>query len=89
MPGTTFSRPKEAPDCGLDARPGTDGQFAEQLSIETRVHSETLRDRQHDLPVRDGATDVFGHVDGGQQGTLLVTGWGRATLFAGVGDKHL
>ena len=39
--------------------------------------------------MRDGETDLFGHMDGGQQGPLLVTGRAGAALFTRVGYKHL
>jgi hypothetical protein len=41
------------------------------------------------LPVRHGKTDLFGHVDGGQQGAFLVAGGARTTLLAGEGHEHL
>jgi hypothetical protein len=36
-----------------------------------------------------GQTDLFGDVDGGQQGAFLVAGWASAALFAGISHKHL
>ena len=58
---------EHAPDFGLDARPGAGAEFAQKLSIEAGVQSQTLGDGQHDLPVRDGKTDLFGHVHGGHE----------------------
>jgi hypothetical protein len=45
-------------------------------------------DGQNDLSVRDGSTDLFGHVQGGQQGAFLVAGWARTSLLARIGDEH-
>jgi hypothetical protein len=39
--------------------------------------------------MRDGRTDLFGNVDGGQQRPFLVAGWARTALLAGEGDEHL
>ena len=39
--------------------------------------------------MRDGRTDLFGHVQGGQQGAFLVAGGARAALLAGIGHEHL
>ena len=71
MPGTTSRATKQALDFGLDARPDARAKLAQELPIETGVQSQTLGDRQNHLPVRDGTTDVFGHVEGGQQGPSL------------------
>ena len=53
------------------------------------MQPEAFGDGQHDLPVGDGSTDVFGHVDGGQQGAFLVAGGAGAALLAGKGHEHL
>jgi hypothetical protein len=37
----------------------------------------------------DGGTHIFGHVDRGQQGPLLVAGRARAALLTGKGHEHL
>jgi hypothetical protein len=39
--------------------------------------------------VRDRKTDLFGHVQGGQQDAFLVAGGTRAALLAGKGHEHL
>ena len=80
---------EQASDFGLEARPGAAAELAQQLAIETRMQPQAFGDGQHDLPVRDGSTDVFGHVDRGEQCPLLVAGGTRATLLAGKGDEHL
>jgi len=84
-----WSATEQANHLGLEARPGTGRELAQQLAIEPGVQSQTPGDGQHDLPMRDGKTDFFGNVDRGQQGPLLVAGWARTTLLAGEGDKHL
>jgi hypothetical protein len=80
---------EQAADLGLDARGGAGGQLAQQRSVEAGVQSQPFGDRQHDLTVSDGKTDVFGRVNGDEQRTLLVAGWADATLLAGKGHKHL
>ena len=72
---------------GLEARPGTSREFAQQLAVEPSVQPKTLGDGQDDLPMRDWKTDFFGNVDRGQQRPLLVAGWAGTTLLAGEGDK--
>jgi NAD(P)-dependent dehydrogenase (short-subunit alcohol dehydrogenase family) len=57
--------------------------------IEAGVPPQPFGDGQHDLPVRDGSTHVFGHVDRGQQGAFLVAGRAGAALLAGEGHEHL
>ena len=54
---------EQAADFGLEARPGAGSKLAQQLAVEAGVQPETFGDGQHDLPVRDGSTHVFGHVD--------------------------
>ena len=80
---------EQASDFGLDARPGARAELAQQLAIEAGVQPQALGDGQHDLPVGDGSADLFGHVDGGQQGAFLVAGGAGAALLAGKGDEHL
>ena len=80
---------EQASDFGLEARPGARAELAQQLAIEAGVQPQTFGDGQHDLPVRDGSTDLFGHVDGGQQGAFLVAGGAGAALLAGKGHEHL
>jgi len=41
------------------------------------------------LSVRDGKTDLFGHVGGGRQNAFLVARRADATLLAGKGHEHL
>ena len=89
MPGTHVVAAEQASDFGLDARPGAGAELAQQLAVEAGVQPQTFGDGQHDLPVGDGKTDLFGHVDGGQQGAFLVAGGAGAALLAGKGDEHL
>ncbi len=53
-------------DFRLDAGPGTVRQFAQQATVEASVESQTLGNRQHNLPVRDRGANFFGHVQCGQ-----------------------
>ena len=46
----------------LEARPGTGREFTQQLAIEARVNSQTLGDRQDDLPMGDRRADFLGNV---------------------------
>ena len=92
MPGTVaerWSATEQANHLGLEARPRTSRELAQQLAVEPGVQSQTPGDGQDDLPMGDGKTDFFGNVHRGQQGPLLVAGWARTTLLAGEGDKHL
>ena len=75
MLGTTSSRREQALDFGLDAGPGARAELAQQLAIEAGVRWQTLGQGQHHLPVRHGKTDLFGHVEGGQQGAFLMAGY--------------
>ena len=78
---------QHAPDFGLDARPGAGGKFAQQLSVETCMHSQTFGNGKNHLSVRNGQTNIFGDVDGGQQSPLLVAGGTGAPLLAGIGNE--
>jgi hypothetical protein len=80
---------EQAADFGLEARPGARAKLTQQLAIEAGVQAQAFGDGQHDLPVRDGGTHIFGHVDRGQQGPLLVAGRAGAALLAGEGHEHL
>ena len=80
---------KRAADFIPHASPRAGGELAQQLAVEAGVQPQTLRDGQNHLPVRDGKTDLFGHVHRGQQRPLLVAGRARRTLLAGKGDEHL
>ena len=62
-----WSAPEQANCFGLDARPRTSSEFAQQLAVEPSVQPKTLGDGQDDLPMRDGKTDFFSNVDGGQE----------------------
>jgi hypothetical protein len=73
----------------LETRPRTRTEFAQQQPIEAGVNSQTLGNDQHDLPMGDGRTHVFGHVRRGQQRPFLVAGGTGAALLAGEGDEHL
>ena len=64
-------------------------ELAQQLAIEAGVQPQAFGDGQDDLPVGDGKADVFGHVQGGQQGAFLVAGGTGAALLAGKGHEHL
>ena len=68
---------------------GAGGELAQQIAIEAAVQPQAFGDRQDDLPVGDGKTDVLGHVDAGEQCPLLVAGGAGAALFAGEGHEHL
>ena len=56
-----------APDFFLDAGPGAVSEFSHQVVVEASVESQTLGNRQHNLPVRDRSTDFFGDMQCGQQ----------------------
>lgn len=56
---------EQALDFGREARPDTNAEFSQQLPVKTGVQSQTLRDGENHLPVRDGKTDLFGHVEDG------------------------
>ncbi len=79
--GCHILAPEQANRFGLEARPGTSREFAQQLAAGhpvirvAGVQPKTLGDGQDDLPMRDGKTDFFGNVDRGQQRPLLVAGW--------------
>ncbi len=62
-------------------------ELAQQLPIEAGVQSQTLGDGQNDLPMRDGKTDFFGNVEGGQQSPFQMAGRARTTLSAGDGTS--
>ena len=55
-----------APDFFLDAGPGAVREFSQQAAVEASVESQTLGNRQHNLPVRDRGANFFGHVQCGQ-----------------------
>ena len=57
---------QKPPDFCLDAGPGAEKEFSQQAAVETSVASQTLGNRQHDLPVRDRGANFFGHVHCGQ-----------------------
>ena len=80
---------EQAVDFGLDASPDARGELPQQLAIKASMHSQTLGQGQHNLAVRHGKADLFGHVQGGQQGAFLVAGGTRAALLAGKGHEHL
>ena len=50
---------------GLDARPSAGGKFAQQLSVETRMDSQSLGDGENYLSVRNWKTNIFGDVYAG------------------------
>jgi hypothetical protein len=77
---------EEALDFRLDARPRAQAQLAQQLPIKAGVQPKTLGDGENHLPMRDGKTDLFGHVDGGQQAAFLVTG--RAGGWRSFGTRR-
>jgi hypothetical protein len=53
----------EQADCfGLQARPSAGGKFAQQLSVEASVYSQSLGDGENDLSVRDLRADLVGHM---------------------------
>ena len=81
--------PQQPPGFGLDTRPGTGGKFAQQFPVKTSVNSQTFGNGKNHLSVRNGQTNIFGDVDGGQQSPLLVAGGTGAPLLAGIGNKHL
>ena len=58
--------PKQANCFGLEARPRTSSKFAQQLAVEPSVQPKTFGVGQDDLPMRDGKTDFFSNVEGGQ-----------------------
>jgi len=68
-----------------------------QLSHGAGVRSQSLGQGQHNLAVRDRKTDLFGHVQGGQQGAFLVAGYPvlrvghvqRCLLCKAFGDRAL
>ena len=80
---------EQAADFGLDARPGAGGKLAQQSPIKPRMQAEPFGDGENHLPVHDGERDLFGHVDGRQQGPFLLTGGASATLLAGKGHEPL
>ena len=80
---------EQALDFSPDARPGTGGELAQQPAIEAGVQPQALGDGEDHLPVGDGKTDLFGHVDRGQQGPFLVARGAGAALLAGKGHEHL
>jgi hypothetical protein len=80
---------EEALGFGLQAGPRAERELAQQLPIKAGVESETLGDGEHDLSMRDGKTDLFGHVDGRQQTAFLVAGGAGGALFARIGNEHL
>ena len=59
---------ERAADFRPDAGPGAGAEPAQQLAIEAGVQPQAFGDGQDHLPVRNGRTDRFGHVQGGQQG---------------------
>ena len=61
-----WSATQKPADFRLDAGPGTVRQFAQQATVEASVESQTLGNRQHNLPVRDRGANFFGHVKCGQ-----------------------
>jgi len=80
---------QEASDFCLDAGPGAVREFSQQAAFEASVESQTLGNRQHNLPVRDRSTDFFGDMQCGQQRAFLVAGGTGTALLAGKGDEHL
>ena len=76
-------------DFCLDAGPGAVREFSQQAAVEASVESQTLGNRQHNLPVRDRSTDFFGDMQCGQQRAFLVAGGTGTALLARKGDKHL
>ena len=73
---------QHALDFGLNARPSAGGKFAQQLPVETCVHSQSLGDGKNHLSVRNRKTNIFGDVDRGQQRAFLVARWTRTALLA-------
>ena len=69
-----WSATEQANHLGLEARPRTSREFPQEPPVEACVESQAFGNGQHDLSVRDGRTDLFGNVDRGQQGPLLVAG---------------
>ena len=80
---------QKPPDFCLDAGPGAVREFSQQAAVEASVESQTLGNRQHNLPVRDRSTDFFGDMQCGQQRAFLVAGGTGTALLAGKGDEHL
>ena len=79
MPGTTSSRPSRRLTSVLMHLQGARGEFAQQLPVEAGVQSQTLGDRQYDLSVCDGKTDLFG----GHQSGAMVGGLWQARAARG------
>ena len=65
-PGHKILATEQANRFRLEARPRTGTALAQQLAIEAGVLSKTLGNGQDDLSMRDGRTNLFGNVDGGQ-----------------------
>ena len=80
---------QEALRLGLDAAPRAATQLARELLVVARVDTQPLRDGEHELPVRHGQADLFGHVPGIQERALLVATGAGAALLAGERDEHL
>ena len=62
---------QKPPDFRLDAGPNALGEFPQQAAVEASVESQTLGNRQHNLPVCDRGANFFGHMDCSQQGAFL------------------
>ena len=61
-----WSATQKPPDFCLDAGPGTVREFSQQAAVQASVESQTLGNRQHNLPVRDRGANFFGYVQSGQ-----------------------
>ena len=81
--------PQKPPDFCLDAGPGAGREFSQQAAVEASVESQTLGNRQHNLPVCDRGANFFGHMDCSQQGAFLVARRTGTTLLAGIVHEHL
>jgi hypothetical protein len=63
--------------------------LAQELAIKAGVQPQTLGDGQHELPMGDRRTDLFGRVDRGQQGPFLVAGGHAQRCLQEKGHEHL
>ena len=57
---------QQTSDFRLDAGPGAAGELSQEAAVEASVESQTLWNRQHNLPVRDRSANFFGYVQCGQ-----------------------
>ena len=71
--GHDIIAPQNCPANLQDSLPCQPGKLARQFPVEAKIQPETFRHGEHELPVRNSRTDVFGNVDRGHQCPLLVT----------------